>query len=88
MNRDLIKGIAIGAGGMLLAPVMLPVLARLARPAVGGAMRAGVWAWERGRESFAEIGEYAEDLAAEMRSGQPGTAEVPAAKPSDGHGTA
>ncbi len=92
MNRDLVKGMAIGAGAALLAPVLLPALARITRPAMGAAMRAGTSAWERGREAFAEFSEYAEDLAAETRARQ-GPA-VPAAEaavsenPSNGQGAA
>ncbi len=92
MNRDLVKGMAIGVGATLLAPVLLPMLARMTRPAVGVAMRAGVSAWERGREAVAEFSEYAEDLAAETRARQGQTApsgEAAAAdKPSNGQGGA
>lgn len=92
MNRDLVKGMAIGVGATLLTPILLPVLARVGRPAVGAAMRAGMSAWERSREAFAELGEYAEDLAAEARSRR-SSAPVPdedtsAETPSNGHGTA
>lgn len=71
MNRDLIKGVAIGVGMAVLAPVIFPVVARAARPALNAAIRASVTAWEKSREQLAELGEYAEDMIAEARAGQP-----------------
>lgn len=70
MNRELIKGVAIGVGVAVLAPVVFPVVARAAKPALNAAIRAGVSAYEKGRESLAEFGEYAEDMVAEARAGQ------------------
>lgn len=68
MNRDMVRGLALGVGVGLLAPVMFPALSRVMKPTVQAAIRAGVVAWERGRETLAELGEYAEDMAAEARA--------------------
>lgn len=84
MNRDLVKGMAIGLGAGLLAPVVFPVLGRMARPAMDAAMRAGVSAWERSRETVAEFGEYAEDMAAEARVRRQGAQA--AAQAAEGNG--
>lgn len=72
VNRDLMKGVVLGAGAVVLAPYVFPILARSAKPALGAAIKAGVSAWERGRESLAEMGEYAEDMIAEARAEREG----------------
>ena len=62
-------GLAVaGLAGMLLAPVLLPAVARIARPAVKGVVKAGFVAVARGRETLAELGEMAEDMLAEVRA--------------------
>ena len=62
-------GIAVaGLAGMLLAPVMLPAVARVARPAVKGAVKAGFIMVMRGRETIAELTEMAEDMLAEVQA--------------------
>jgi len=70
VNKETVKGIAIGIGVGLLAPMVFPVVARAARPTVNATIRAGVTAWEKGRETMAEFGEYAEDMMAEARAGR------------------
>lgn len=62
-------GLAIaGLAGMLLAPVMLPAIARVGRPAMKGAVKAGFIMVARGRETLAELTEMAEDMLAEIQS--------------------
>jgi hypothetical protein len=62
------KGLAIGIGAALLAPVVLPALAGLAKPLARAAIKAGIIAYEKGREAAAEFGEVMEDLVAEARA--------------------
>lgn len=62
------KGLAIGVGVALLAPVVLPALAGLAKPFARAAIKAGIIAFEKGREAAAEFGEVMEDLVAEARA--------------------
>lgn len=68
VNRDWVKGFAVGIGAAVVAPVVFPLLARSARPAMHAAIRAGVNAYEKGRVRVAELGEYAEDMVAEARA--------------------
>lgn len=83
----LATALAAGIVGGLLAPLVYPALSRNARPMTRKAMKAGIVAFERGREIAAEWGERASDVMAEARaeydeelksSQQP---EPPAAKP-------
>jgi hypothetical protein len=60
-------GLAIGVG-LLLAPVVIPVVAASMRPLVKAAIRGGYLAYERGREMLEEVSEMAEDLIAEVKS--------------------
>jgi hypothetical protein len=64
----LATALAAGVIGGLLAPLVYPALARNARPATRKAMKAGIAAFERGREIAAEFGERASDLMAEARA--------------------
>jgi len=62
-------GMAVaGLAGVLLAPVILPAVARVARPAVKGAVKAGFIMVTRGRETLAELTEMAEDMVAEVKA--------------------
>ena len=67
MKSGVVKNIAIGLGISILVPLAANLLAPIVRPLARGALKAGVIAYERGRETIAEIGEVVEDLAAEVR---------------------
>lgn len=62
------KGFAIGIGVALLAPVVLPVLAKAGRPLARAAIKSGMLLYEKGRETVAEMGEVVEDLVAEAQA--------------------
>lgn len=62
------RGVAIGIGAALLAPIVLPALAGIAKPLARAAIKAGIIAYEKGREAAAEFGEVMEDLVAEARA--------------------
>ena len=64
----LATALAAGIVGGLLAPLIYPALSRNARPVTRKAMKAGIVAFERGREIAAEWGERASDLMAEARA--------------------
>lgn len=66
MNDKLLAGMAVGAvGALILAPAVVPPLARLGRPAAKAALKTAVLAWYRGQEFLAEMQEVAEDAYAE-----------------------
>ena len=69
-----------GLVGGLLAPLVYPALARNARPLSRKAMKAGIAAFERGREIAAEWGEHASDLMAEARAEYDEEQKSPAAE--------
>lgn len=71
--QDFFKGnaavtLAIGLAGAVLIPIVLPVVVRAARPLAKAVIKSGLIVFEKGRESFAEMGEVVEDMVAEAKS--------------------
>jgi hypothetical protein len=62
------KGLALGITAVVLAPIILPVVTRAARPLAHAAIKAGMIFYERGREAVAEAQEVLEDVIAEVRA--------------------
>ena len=62
------KGMIIGAGVVLLAPVVAPIVASAAGPAARAAAKTGRILYDKGCEAVAELNEVVEDLVAEAKS--------------------
>lgn len=67
-KSDVAKGVAIGIGIVALSPVVVPVVAKLSRPTARAAARYGNVLYDKGLETFAEMGEILEDFAAEVKA--------------------
>jgi hypothetical protein len=67
-KSNLITGLVAGLAATLLAPVLRPFLANASRSLTKATIKGGVLLYEKGRESFAELGETVDDLMAEVRS--------------------
>ncbi|MGB5260909.1 MAG: DUF5132 domain-containing protein [Gammaproteobacteria bacterium] len=65
-NEDLLKGAAIGLGVAVLLPVVVAALMPVIRPMARSALKAGIFAYEKGRETLEGIGETVDDLVAEV----------------------
>lgn len=65
-NNDLLKGAAIGLGVAVLVPVVVAALMPVIKPMARSALKAGIFAYEKGRESLEGIGETVDDLVAEV----------------------
>ena len=63
-----LPGVAAGIGALLLAPVVIPVVAGIGKPAAKAMIKEGLRLYEKSKESFAEMGEMLEDLVAEAKS--------------------
>lgn len=59
---------AVGAGVVLLAPVIIPAVASVLRPVAKAVIKGGILAYENARIAVAETKETIEDIAAEARS--------------------
>ena len=70
---DLFKGnvvtaLAVGVGGILLAPLVAPAVTNVLRPAAKALIKGGILAYDKGREAVAQMGEVTSDIAAEARA--------------------
>jgi hypothetical protein len=63
LNKDIAKGIAIGAGITAVGLLLIPAF----RPVTRSAVKSGILLYEKGREWVAEANEQLEDLVAEVR---------------------
>ena len=66
-KADIWTGLAIGAG-LLVAPVVIPIVAASARPLLKGAVKGALTVYEKGKELFADAMEATEDLIEEAKS--------------------
>jgi hypothetical protein len=65
-NDDLLKGVAIGIGAAILVPVTIAALLPIVKPLARSAMKSGILAYEKLRETVEEFGETVEDMVAEV----------------------
>mgnify|MGYP005854391433 CR=1 FL=1 len=61
---NVVTGLAIGIGMVLLAPILKP----LVRPVAKSVVKAGVALYDQGRATLAELNEQAGDMVAEVRA--------------------
>lgn len=64
----LLAGTTIGAGAVLAAPYLLPVLAAFGRRATKVTLKGAMIAYERGREQTGRMVEDVQDIVAEVRA--------------------
>jgi|SRR5690625_2691969 len=62
------KGVAIGIGVAIVAPVVITSLFGASRPLARAGIKAGLIFYEKSRETFAEVAEIVEDLVAEAQA--------------------
>ncbi len=65
-KSDMMKQVAIGLGVSILVPMAITALAPVVRPLARSTLKAGILAFEKGREAVAELGEVIDDLVAEV----------------------
>jgi Protein of unknown function (DUF5132) len=74
--NGLSTGLVVGIGAVVLVgPMLLPVVATVAKPLVKGVIKTGMTLYDKGNEVVAEVGEMIEDLMAEVKSEMPGEAK-------------
>ena len=62
-----IPGIAAGVGAVVLAPVLIPAVAKASKPVAKALIKGGIIAYEKSKSAIAETGEVLEDLVAEVK---------------------
>jgi hypothetical protein len=60
--------LAIGAGIILLAPIVIPIIGAVLKPVAKSLIKGGLIAYESAKVSLAETKETFEDLAAEAKA--------------------
>ncbi len=68
LKGDLVTGLLIGIGVVIVAPVVLSVLAGVAKPLADGVVKGGMILYEKGKEAVAEVGEMFGDIVAESKA--------------------
>ena len=63
-----IPGIAAGLGAVVLAPVLIPAVAKASKPVAKALIKGGIIAYEKSKSALAETGEVLEDLVAEVKA--------------------
>ena len=58
---NILGGLAIGIGSAVLAPVVIPILSRTAKPLTKAAIKGALLMYEKGKEKVAEAQEVVED---------------------------
>lgn len=67
LKNPSVRNTAIGISVAILVPIVAKTLAPYVRPVARSAVKIGVVTFEKGRETFAEIGEIVDDMVAEVR---------------------
>jgi hypothetical protein len=67
LKSEAMKNVAVGLGIAVLVPLAVRVLAPVLRPLARSTLKAGILAYEKGRETVAELGEVVDDLVAEVQ---------------------
>jgi len=62
------KGLAIGAGAVILTPIVMPVVGGVLKSLAKAAIKGGIIVYEQGKVIAAETRETFEDMAAEARA--------------------
>ncbi len=61
-------GIVAGIGALVLAPIVIPAIAKIGKPIAKAAIKGGITLYEKSKGAVAEAGEVLEDLVAEAQA--------------------
>jgi hypothetical protein len=65
---NIVGGLALCIGAVILAPIMMPAVRNVARPLAKAAIKGGIMAYEKGRELISEGAEAVEDIYIEAQA--------------------
>lgn len=68
INGLSVSGLALGAGIVLLAPIVIPIIGAVLKPVAKAMIKGGLIAYESAKVSLAETKETIEDIAAEAKA--------------------
>ncbi|MGK7876982.1 MAG: DUF5132 domain-containing protein [Xenococcaceae cyanobacterium] len=61
-------GIIAGIGALVLAPIVIPAIAKVGKPIAKAAIKSGITLYEKSKGAVAEVGEVLEDLVVEAQA--------------------
>jgi gas vesicle protein len=67
VKNDAVKNLVVGLGISIVVPIAVKLLVPVAKPLARGVLKTGIVAYEKGRETMAEISEVVDDLVAEVQ---------------------
>lgn len=67
LKGNIFTGIALGVGAAILGPVIIPRLARVAKPLAKAAIKGGFTLLDKGKELAVEVGETVENIVTELK---------------------
>ena len=62
-----LPGVAAGIGAVVLAPLLVPAVAKVGKPVAKAAIKGSIRLYEKSKGAIAEAGEVLEDLVAEAK---------------------
>ncbi len=62
-----VPGVIAGMGAVVLAPFLIPAVAKVGKPMAKAAIKGGIVAYQKAKGVIAEAGEVFEDLVAEAK---------------------
>jgi hypothetical protein len=62
------RAIALGIGAVVLAPILLPAIGKVAKPIAKATLKNGITLYEKGKVAVAEANEVWEDILAEAKA--------------------
>ena len=62
-----LPGAIAGMGALVLAPFLIPAVAKVGKPMAKAAIKGGIVAYQKAKGVIAEVGEVFEDLVAEAK---------------------
>jgi len=65
---NIVTGLAVGIGAVVLGPIVAPAVTSVLRPAAKAVIKAGIYAYDRAAEALGQVNEMTGDIVAEARS--------------------
>lgn len=62
------RAIAWGIGAVVLAPIVIPAIGKVAKPLAKATIKSGITIYEKGKVAVAEAGEVLQDIVAEAKA--------------------
>ncbi|MBO0348128.1 DUF5132 domain-containing protein [Phormidium pseudopriestleyi FRX01] len=76
------RAIALGIGAVVLAPILLPAIGKVAKPIAKATLKNGITLYEKGKVAVAEANEVWEDILAEAKAEAMGESpQIPNSEP-------